>query len=479
MLTQFTVENFLSFDTKTTFSMLADESDKQHPSHVIDNGNGKAASILRAAALYGANGAGKSNLVKAVGFARRMILRGTQGNQRIPVTPFKLGSDTLRPSRFEFVFIHEDVMYSYGFLLNDAQILEEWLYATGSRREVRYFERVTSANRQTTVEFGTTFSGRTAKQKQFLEFVAQATRPNQLFLTAAREHNVAAVAPVIEWLEGTLTVISAEEQTPSLEGQLHANSEFAEFAGTCLREAGTGVEAISAQKMPVGAAKEFARMPDALQQDILQQLQEEGQNGVLLRGPRGEREVLIQDGQDQPSLLKLEIKHRAQNSSLVDFDVSELSEGTQRLLHLTPALFQLRSRPRVLFIDELDRRLHPLLSRYFVRTALDCAAKSVHSQLIFTTHETSLLDLDLLRRDEIWFVEKDHGGASRLYSLAEFNIRPDLKIQKGYLNGRFGAIPFVGDICSLGWTQNTEASNEAPVEATDAVESVEAQSVAR
>jgi AAA15 family ATPase/GTPase len=139
--------------------------------------------------------------------------------------------------------------------------------------------------------------------------------------------------------------------------------------------------------------------------------------------------------------------------------MEEESEGTQRLIHLVPSLFILKQDSEiVVFLDELDRRLHPLLSRYFVETAINCRAKG--NQLVFTTHDTNLLDLDLLRRDEIWFIEKDSQGASSCYSLAEFKIRPDLKIEKGYLNARFGAIPFLGDIQNLGWVdRNSELSN--------------------
>ena len=463
MLIQFTVENFLSFDAKTTFSMLADGSERQHPSHIVEEGSGKSTSVLRAAALYGANGAGKSSLVKAVSFAKKMILRGTRGGQKTRVTPFKLGSDTQRSSRFEFVFVHEGVQYSYGFLLNAVQVLQEWLYATGSKKEVCYFERVTNADKQTEVEFGATFTGKTAKQKQFLEFVAQATRPNQLFLTEAREHNVAAVAPVIAWFEDILTVISAEAQDTQIEQQLYADPRFAEFAGTCLHNASTGIETISAYKMPFDMDKKLAVLPDVRKQGFLQSLQEDGAG--VLHGPHGVREAFIQDGSEQPTLLRLKTQHRSQDGQVIDFSINEESDGTQRLLHLTPVLYKLRNVHCVLFLDELDRRLHPHLSHHFVRMALDCAESSVHSQLIFTTHETSLLDLDLLRRDEIWFMEKDSGGASHLYSLAEFKIRPDLKIQKGYLNGRFGAIPFLGDVCSLGWTRNTDTPEELPAEA--------------
>ena len=155
--------------------------------------------------------------------------------------------------------------------------------------------------------------------------------------------------------------------------------------------------------------------------------------------------------------MQLKTKHRHEAGQLVDFAIDEESDGTQRLINLIPALFILKKNPEnVIFLDELDRRLHPLLSRQFLEFSLHCKTQESRNQLIFTTHDTNLLDLDLLRRDEIWFVEKNSKGASHLYSLAEFKIKPDLKIEKGYLNGRFGAIPFFGDIRSLGWIECEE-----------------------
>jgi AAA15 family ATPase/GTPase len=148
----------------------------------------------------------------------------------------------------------------------------------------------------------------------------------------------------------------------------------------------------------------------------------------------------------------LRTRHRDANGKLVDFSLEEESEGTQRLINLIPSLFLLKQDlEKVIFLDELDRRLHTKLSRCFVEMAINCRNKN--NQLIFTTHDTNLLDLDLLRRDEIWFVEKNDQGASSCYSLAEFKVRPDLKIEKGYLNGRFGAIPFFGNLKSLGWME--------------------------
>jgi AAA15 family ATPase/GTPase len=126
-------------------------------------------------------------------------------------------------------------------------------------------------------------------------------------------------------------------------------------------------------------------------------------------------------------------------------------------MHVLPAVLLMKSaNEKVVVVDELDRRFHPLLTRMVVELALRCDSEHTHSQLIFTTHDTNLLDLELLRRDEIWFVEKDNAGASNLYSLADFKVRPDLRIEKGYLQGRFGALPFISSVKDLGWCEDSE-----------------------
>ena len=243
----------------------------------------------------------------------------------------------------------------------------------------------------------------------------------------------------------------------SLETGVHGNESFTDFLSEFLKSAGTGIDSISTEKIKVDLEQHLFSMPKSIKDKLSQDLDKNLE--VTVENSRGGRSILSKDDDGQIILMRLMTKHRSENGKFVDFSIDEESEGTQRLIHLVPSLFLLKQNiEAVIFLDELDRRLHPLLSRYFVETAINCRAKG--NQLIFTTHDTNLLDLDLLRRDEIWFVEKDTQGVSSCYSLAEFKIRPDLKIEKGYLNARFGAIPFFGDIQSLGWVDlNSELSN--------------------
>jgi uncharacterized protein len=198
MLIQLTIENFLSFRDEVTFSMVGVGSDRQHADRLIEDAAGKGRSILPIAAIYGANAAGKSNLIKALIFAKDLILEGTRSNRSIPVATFKLGDYSQRPSKFEFIFTHQDAQYSYGFKLNRDQVLEEWLHCipSGKKKEILYFERITSFDKKTSVEYGSVLTVKSQRRKQFLEFIAEGTHPNQLFLTAAIDRNVEALAPV-------------------------------------------------------------------------------------------------------------------------------------------------------------------------------------------------------------------------------------------------------------------------------------------
>jgi AAA15 family ATPase/GTPase len=458
MLIQFTIENFLSFRDEVTFSMVAVNSDNQHSDHLAQNEAGEGRSVLPIAAIYGANAAGKSNLIKAINFVKELVVEGTRTNQSIPVTPFKLSDHGKKGSKFELIFTYQGSQYSYGFKLNKEQILEEWLYGIpkGKKTEVKYFERITSTStkKETNVEFGTLLKGRSpakgvsSKRHLNLEFIAAGTRYNQLFLTEAIDRSINILMPVFDWFKKALTVILAEAVFSDLEIGVDGNESFTDFLSKFLNSAGTGIDSIATEKVELDFDRHFLDMPKSIKDDLVKELDTSSE--VMVENSLGGRFLVYKDPDNKPFIMRLSTRHRNEDGSLVDFSIQEESEGTQRLIHLIPSLFMLKQKnEKVIFIDELDRRLHPLLSRYFVESAINCRSKG--NQLIFTTHDTNLLDLDLLRRDEIWFVEKKKNGVSDCYSLAEFKIRPDLKIEKGYLNARFGAIPFFGNPKDLGW----------------------------
>lgn len=458
MLVQFTVGNYLSFGPDTTWNLRA-TSDTRLAHHVVTNADGqggKALGVLRAAALYGANAAGKSNLISALAFAQRLILEGTRGDAAIGVRPFKLGGQG-QASRFEFIFRHDKVLYAYGFAVSARRVHEEWLFATPEKREQRLFERTTDEAGKVQVEFGPGLKKSVGAAR--LGFIAQDTRPNQLLLTELSERNVEAIKPAMQWFKEVILLIGAESRVEQFPVVAHLSKNFKGFVRDFVNVAGTGIADIEVDSIPVDWERDFPGMPDSQREEIQTHLSKiEPRTGYLALDGRGQRFFLMRDAKGDPFRLELFTIHLDSGGRAIRFRLSEESDGTQRLFHLVPALFGLKTEPKVLVIDELDRRLHTLLARLFVQQALDCGDDEPQGQLIFTTHDTNLLDLDLLRRDEIWFVEKDASGATHLASLAEWKVRPDLEIEKGYLNGRFGAIPFFGDVSKLFCREETNGA---------------------
>ncbi len=434
--------------------MVSAKSEDQHSDHLVHHPFKKYPPLLPVAAIYGANAAGKSNLIKAIAFAQDLITEGTKINQKIPVPVFKLSNKGHSPSKLEFVFSCQGVTYSYGFVLDSKKIFDEWLYAIkpNSRKEFCLFERVTKDDNSVDLQTGSTLRGRSKRQEEFLQFIARGTRSNQLFLTEAVNRNVHLLEPVFKWFSDVLVIIRPEARYVGLEIGIVSSEKFANFLNGFLRSAGTGIDSFVAYPTD-DIENSLPNMPDSMRLELVQLIEDAPEESVLILEDQSGKKFLLRKGKDRiPQLMNVKINHRHEDGSLIEFSVDEESDGTQRLIDLIPALFILQQdAEKVFFIDELDRCLHPLLSRQFLKYSLECRnGDNRHSQLIFTTHDTNLLDADILRRDEVWLVEKDSRGASVIYSLVEFEIT-STQLQKGYLNGRFGAIPFLGNLHSLGW----------------------------
>lgn len=429
MLLQFSVENFLSFREPQVLSMLAAEG-IDHPPHMVMEGpDGKK--VLRCAAIYGANASGKSNLVKALEFGTSLALDGEQPGEPLRVSPFRLDSDCAhQPARFEWQLAASSTRYSYGYEVDSRAVLSEWLFKTCAGKEECVFER-----HMQRITLGPVLMTE-PKRTSFLEFVAEGTRVNQPFLAEARLRNVAELDLVALLVERTRCV---RPQMPvgSIFDLMRGEATFRTFLATLLQAAGSGVKDI---RIEPGTELDWDLMV-----------------GTFERAQQAELSGFRQKGSGP--LMALATFRAGSRGDEVRFNVLEESDGTQRLVNLAPMLFEIeRGRPDLVYaIDELERSLHPLLTRAFLERFL---ASSSKSQLLFTTHDTNLLDLNLLSRDAIWFTEKDPVGATVLYSLAEYKedqisqLGPQL--ERGYLQGRFGAIPFLGDASRLGWKKTVE-----------------------
>jgi AAA15 family ATPase/GTPase len=222
---------------------------------------------------------------------------------------------------------------------------------------------------------------------------------------------------------------------------MERDSDFLSFAGAFLKSASTGVDHLEVLKKEI-SENELRRL---LADDAVSLAHRDLVEGERVQLPDGNHLLLEREGVYQ---IGIQAAHEHEAGKVVRLELTEESDGTRRLLNLIPALHYLRTTNAVYVIDEIDRSLHPILVKEFLEFFLKSHDRASR-QLILTTHESNLLDQDLLRRDEIWFAEKDQSGATRLYSLLDFKVRNDLEIRKHYLQGRFGAVPFLGNLENL------------------------------
>jgi uncharacterized protein len=435
MLIRFRVSNYLSFKDVVEFSMIPGRT-KQHPKHVISNNLNNDINLLRAGIVYGANAAGKSNLVKAIWFAKNFILDGFPSRKVIPVTPFKLDKASLQqPSKFEFEIRIDGVDYLYGFEVDPEKVCAEWLHTIRKSTTVPLFERITDSQGKTHVEFSNMKLGK--KELEKLAIYGEGTPPTKSFLAESVERNRDVFKNVYEWFK-KLVVIYPESRydfiTLDIIGKkTNINTNV---MVDYLKKSGTGVCGFDTKRFSPDT-----EIPREVLADISKDLKP-GEKASLIDSSEGNRYLISKDDQGEIVANKLMLKHKmADSDDDALFEPNEESDGTIRLMDLSPIVTNPDKEAGIYIIDELDRSLHPILCYQLIQDFLE---KSSNSQLIVTTHESNLLNFNLLRRDEIWFVEKDQRGATALYSLEEFTPRYDRDIQKGYLLGRFGAIPILG-----------------------------------
>ena len=439
MLIRYFVENFMSFNDQVEFSLIPGKGSLLR-NHVVQGKNARDINILRTALIYGPNSSGKSNLIKSIKFAQRLIVKGTRPNQAITIKPFKLlGGSINKPSKFQFDFKYKEKIYSYSFSVNVNAILEEYLYEIKNKKPSLIFERKIQDNNKPLINFDKKISNK-QKDLDFLNFVAEGTRPNQLFLTESIQRNVSFFASVYEWFAHVLVIIFPETKPRSIEYIIGKNEAVTKNYNEILRNFDTGITELRTQEYNL--EKQVTGIPEEIVATLKKDLDAPNKKAII-GSSNNDRYFAYKSQSGELIALKLIAKHKIKDTDkYIDFELNEESDGTRRIIDLLPALSNLLASDRIFIIDELDRSLHPNLSRKIMEMFLNNEG-SRKSQLIATTHESSLLDLKLLRKDEIWFVEKDSNYASKVYSLEEFKPRYDKDIRKGYLMGRFGAVPLV------------------------------------
>lgn len=449
MIVSFSVSNFRSFDSEQTLSLVASNRfGDRHANHAVPLPS-SSERVLKTAAVYGANGAGKSNLFKGLQFLQDLVTEDAPLGSGTRREFFQLADRKGEPSSFDLQFVADGATYQYGVSLDDVRIREEWLIRIADGKHKTLYERVTNDQDSVIVELQDA-PGASDRLKA-LSKVGGA--PNRTFLSTIRttltkkEDQGTGIAAVLDWFSSSLVLVGPTDRFAALGSYIYSDDRFRQFAGGFLRSVATGVDKLTVNKQTLTEDELRTLLPPAVATRVLEEPRSERRDHPILQVLLGGDKELIAEpeGPNRFSLVRVEAGHSTRDGHEVRLDLREESDGTQRLLNLVPALFHTKDEDTVFFIDEIDRSLHPLLVREFVKFFTENCSGGLQ-QLIFTTHESSLLDQDLLRRDEIWFVEKDVDGATHLYSLADYKVRADLELRKHYLQGRFGAVPFVGGL---------------------------------
>ena len=423
MLIEFSVGNFRSFYTPVTLSMLASklrESDALDRDAVFHAGRW---SLLRSAAVFGANASGKSNLIRALSFMKRFVLDSAtrlQVGDSTRVSRFALFPQAKQePAMFQIVFMVEGVQYRYGFELDEQRVRSEWLYRT-VQREARMFVREDD-------EFDIAVSLR--KEARGVE---RLTRENALFLSVLAQFNSATAGSILQWFRDKLGVISGisdENYLPYTLQRIEEDKQFQDRVRALIRLADVGITDVWIETIPF--------QDDAVPAKLR----------LLF-----EKLAELEDDSVPEALKRAKMTHPLFENGLpagkIDFDIDEESAGTQKFLALLGPVIDTLERGGILAIDEFEASLHPLLTRELVRLFNSPIANAHQAQFIFATHDVELLSEQLLRRDQIWFTEKSRYGETELYSLAEMKERKDASYLKNYLLGRYGAVPYLGGLRS-------------------------------
>ena len=370
--------------------------------------------LLKSAAIYGANASGKSNLVAALRFMKWFVLNSskeTQVSEAIDIEAFRLSTETEKePSFFEIVFLLEGKTFRYGFEVNAREVVSEWLFQADDSEEQMLFER--------------DFDNYILDNFPEGQGISDKTRSNALFLSVVAQFNGKVSGKILLWFSKTLQLISGLQDTQyrketleSFENESHRH-DIIEF----IKKLDLGITDIQITNKPLPIVSQKTAMFGFPYSEI------------------------------KPAVKTVHRKYDAEGkqSAIELFDIDKYeSEGTNKLFALAGLLLDTLRTGKILLIDELDARLHPLITRELICLFNSNETNPHNAQLIFTTHDTNLLSSKTFRKDQIWFTEKDNKGATDLYSLVEYKVGKDASFERDYIIGKYGAIPFIGNFKEL------------------------------
>ncbi|MCA6510720.1 MAG: AAA family ATPase [Pseudanabaena sp.] len=423
MLIEFRVGNYRSFKEIATFSMVAanivskDKSLDENNVFTVDDD----LTLLKTAAIYGANASGKSNLAKALGFMRWFIInssKDTQTSEQIEVERFKLSDSTdSEPSFFEIVFFMNQKKYRYGFEANRNEVVSEWLFYVPKLRETKLFERKADSF--------------TIAKIYKADGIQQKTRSNALFLSVSAQFNVGIAESILTFFGKNINLISGldDEGYRGYTIKCLQDNKNRDSILNFLKKLSLGFDEIQLEEHDFNVESLPREIPDEIKRFILKN----------------------SDGGKATSVQTLHKKFNEEGVFISSelFDINDESEGTQKIFSLAGPFLDTLKNGKVLIIDEFDARLHPKLSLAIVEMFNSRDGNPNNAQLVFMTHDTNLLSNKLFRRDQVWFTEKNRYGSTSVYSLVEYKVRNDASFESDYIKGKYGAIPYIRSLNNL------------------------------
>lgn len=447
MLIRFVAKNIFSFNEETEFNLFPNKTQRL-THHKISKNN---VDFLRMSAIYGANGSGKSNLIKSISLLETLIEDGKL-EMDFEDIKFKLNDDNKQiPISLGIEFYSNSKIFYYTITFNNGQILNEYLAESKKDNDILIFER----NIENDIQKISFFEGyiNNEKNKLFVEVLEEKLlQKNELlisFLNSKYPEEFEDVKTAFNWFDETLVIIKPDAKPGGIAHILDTNEDLKIFANHLIPSLNTGISKIEIQKEKVEDF--FENIDKKKMKNITDSVKKDQDNlSVLTNKETGEKATLVFEN-NEVFVKRLVTSHVNNKGNDIEFYVGMESDGTKRLIDYIPALNGILNEDKVYIIDEIERSIHPItIKEIITKISLDKLAKG---QLIFSTHESCLLDLEILRSDEIWFAQKDIDGSSKLYSLSDFNIHNTANIENGYLNGRYGGIPFLSNLKDLNWNQ--------------------------
>ena len=414
MILEFSVKNFLSFKEKVTFSMLAN-SNKGLDDNYVEYNDKK---ILKTSAIYGANASGKTNLFQILTSVIYMLRNSNNFNMNseLPIAPFQFDKKTIhKPSEFEIKFLAENIRSVYGFVADTDKIYEEYLYYYPSGRETKIFDR-TNTNEYSFPQ----------KDGRILNDIASKNAKNKFFIATATNWNYEQTKVPYKFLTVDINTFNnlSGLRDSAIKEYLKNDKELKSFTLEFLKKSDFNIE-------------DYKVLETDVPEDLLATIPDYIKAGINMK--------------EKLKVFTAFFKHIGSD---IELSYEEESMGTQIVFCFIPFIMDALNNKKIVIVDELDKSLHPYLVEMIVQMFNDFNINKNGAQLIFNTHDTNLLKLNILRRDQIWFTEKDHNnGISDLYPLSDFSVRKTENIERGYMLGRYGAVPFIKNDFNL-WEED-------------------------